>query len=45
MRPSRPPGNEIAELKWWDGREPIKQASSVTPVLSLPTVGFLPAQS
>ena len=36
------PGNEIAELKWWDGRERINQASSVTPVLSHPAVAFLP---
>ena len=36
------PGNEIAELKWWDGREPIKQAASVTPILSDPAVAFLP---
>ena len=34
------PGNEIAELKWWDGREPIKQASSVTPILSHPVIAF-----
>lgn len=37
------PGMEIAELKWWDGRERINQASSVTPILSHPAVGFLPA--
>ncbi len=36
------PGNEIADLKWWDGREPIKQASSVTPILSHPAIAFLP---
>ena len=36
------PGNEIEALKWWDGREPIKQASSVTPVLSHPAIAFLP---
>ena len=36
-------GNEIADLKWWDGREPIKQASSVTPILAHPAVAFLPA--
>lgn len=36
------PGNEVAELKWWDGREPIKQASSVTPILSPPAIAFLP---
>jgi 8-oxo-dGTP diphosphatase len=38
------PGNEIAELKWWDGHEPIKRASSVTGVLSHPAIGFLPAR-
>ena len=36
------PGMEIADLKWWDGREPINQASSVTPILSHPAVAFLP---
>ncbi len=39
------PGMEIAELMWWDGKENIKQASSLTPVLSHPAVGFLPAQT
>ena len=36
------PGNEIAELKWWDGREPINQAASLTPILSHPAIAFLP---
>ena len=36
------PGNEIAELKWWNGRERINQASRVTPGLSHPAVAFLP---
>ena len=36
------PGNEVAELKWWDGREPIKQAASLTPILSHPAIAFLP---
>ncbi len=38
------PGNEIAELKWWDGHEPINQAASVTAILSDPAVAFLQAQ-
>lgn len=38
------PGNEIGDLKWWDGREPINHASSLTPILSHPAIAFLPAQ-
>ena len=38
------PGKEIGDLKWWDGREPINHASSLTPILSHPTIAFLPAQ-
>ena len=38
------PGNEIAELKWWDGHERINQAASLTPILSDPAIAFLPAQ-
>ena len=39
------PGMEIAELMWWDGQENIEMASSLTPVLAHPAVGFLPPQT
>lgn len=36
------PGMEIADLKWWDGREAIKRASSVSHILAHPAIAFLP---